>query len=121
MAQEITATGSLSFTKGNMASAIALGDTSKKFDVTGQHFVRSTQNIGTSAEAIAKGDIGTIGWAYVRNLDATNYCELLDATSGNVFIKLKPGEFFMGRLGCAAPAAKANSSAVNIEYVLVED
>ncbi len=121
MAQEITTTASISYTKSGVTT-LSLSDTSKKFDVTGVHCVRATQNIGTSIEAIAKGDISTLGWAYIRNLDATNYVEIFAVSTDTVpFLKLKAGEFFIGRLGCTAPCGKANSSAVNIEYIFLED
>jgi hypothetical protein len=79
------------------------------------------QEIDTSAEAIKLGDVTTPGAYYIKNLDSTNYVELLDAIAGNVFGKLKPLEETIGRFGCAAPAAKANTAAVDIEVLIVQD
>ncbi len=120
MSQEITATGSVSFAKGNVAT-IALTRSGQRFDVTGVHYTRKTQNVGTAAEALFLGEVGTPGWFLIYNMDATNYVEVLDSTGGAVTLKIKAGEFACGRFGCAAPAVKANTAAVNIEYIVVEN
>jgi hypothetical protein len=118
MAQELTATGSVFFSKGSVASN-GLVISGKKFDVAGKDYIRKSQNIGTSAEALDLGDVSTAGWFFIQNNDITNFVELLDAVAGNVFMKLKPGEFACGRFGCAAPAAKANTAACDVEYIIV--
>lgn len=121
MAQEITATSSMFFAKGSIASN-GLQKSGLRFDVTGAQYIRKTQSIGTAAEAILLGDVGTPGWCMIQNNDATNYVEIFAQVADSVpLVKLKPGEFFCGRLGCTAPAAKANTAAVVIEYIIVED
>jgi len=120
MADEINVTGLLSFEK-SPAAKISVGVSAAKFTVTGTKYVHGLQNVGTAAEAIGLGDIGTPGYFFIKNLDATNYLEILSATDGSVLLKIKAGEFAIGRFGAAAPAAKANTAAVNIEYLIVED
>jgi hypothetical protein len=120
MANEITVTGSLTFAKGNVATN-GLTRSGQQFNVSGTNYTRKTQNIGTSAEVLALGEIGTAGWFLIYNMDATNYVEVLDSTGGNVCLKIKPGEFACGRFGAAAPALKANTAAVNVDYIVVED
>lgn len=124
MANELQVTGLVTFTKSPASSASLGSSSAAQFNVTGTRYVRSTQSIPTDAggTAIDKGGMaGTNGWCYIKNLDTTNYVEILTGVGGTVFLKLKPGEFFIGRLGCAAPAAQANTGAVVIEYLLVED
>lgn len=120
MANEITTTGSLAFAKGSIVS-VSMLKSGAQFSVTGSHYHRGTQSIATSAVAIGLGGVTTPGWFFCQNNDATNYVELLDSTGGAVFAKLKPGEFMLGRFGCAAPAAKANVAACIVEYLIIQD
>lgn len=119
MSQELTATAVLSFVKGSVN--VQLGQSNKHFDVAGSNFVQATQSIPTTpVTAINLGGIGTPGWFFIQNNDPTNYVDIYDAVAGNAFLRLKPGEFAIGRFSCAAPAAKANTGAVLIEYLIVE-
>jgi hypothetical protein len=121
MAAELTVTGSLSFAKGNVP-AIARARSGVTFDVAGAKYVAGVQNIGTSEEAIHLGDLGTPGWYYLRNLDNTNYIEVRPNTGVADCLKLKPGEFSVGRFAAdAVPYAIANSGACNLEKLIVED
>ncbi|MEN6537788.1 MAG: hypothetical protein ABFD89_29320 [Bryobacteraceae bacterium] len=120
MADEVTVTGLLAFEKSPSAK-ISVGLSAGKFSVTGTKYVHGVQNVGTAAEAIGLGDLGTPGWFYLKNLDTANYVEILSATGGAVLLKIKAGEIAVGRFGAAAPAAQANTAAVNIEYLIVED
>jgi hypothetical protein len=120
MADELTINAGLTFTKAPAASQnVAVSPTT--FDVTGSKFTRGVQEIGTSPEVIGLDDIGTPGWFYIKNLDDTNYVEILDATDGAACLKLKPGEFAIGRFGSAAPAANADTAACDIEKLIIED
>lgn len=91
--------------------------------MTGADFFHGSQNIGTSAENLAKGDIGTPGYILVHNLDATNYVEIGHDETGTFVadVKLKKGEWAFFRCAQATPQARANTGACNIEYVLFED
>lgn len=85
--------------------------------MTGTDFVVDTQDIGTSDEAITKGEIGTLGWCLIYNLDATNYVEI--GLTSSYTVKLLAGQY------CLFPAAaalfgKANTATVKIKKVFFE-
>lgn len=124
MAQELTVTASLSFAKGNV-QANGLTKSGQRFNVNGTKYIRGVQSIGfAAAEAIQLGEIAAPGWLLVQNNDATNFVELhTQAAAGVAFAKLQPGEFALLRLGSGvtAPAAKADTAAVEIEYMVVEE
>ena len=122
MASELTVAATLQFAKGNVVSH-GFAKANLHFDVTGSKYVRAVQNIGTDAEAIGLGEITAPGWFYIFNLDSANYVEILAAIAGDEFLKIEAGEVAMGRFAASvtAPAAKANTSALNIEYLIVED
>ena len=121
MANELTVTAALNYAKGNIAT-VSMGKSGKQFNVTGSNYERGTQVVTTSSpQAISLGAVGTAGWFYIQNNDATNYVTIFDATSGNAFLKLMPGEFALGRFAATAPAAQANTASVVIEYMVVEN
>jgi hypothetical protein len=118
MANELTVVSSLSFTKGGVT--VAFGGT-KTVTVAGDKYIKTVQAIGTSEEAIQKGELGTLGFMCVKNLDDTNFVLIVGATgltSGN---KLMPGESGVFRLSGNAPFAKADTAPCNIEFMIVED
>jgi hypothetical protein len=124
MAQELTIAASLAFAKGNVASISRSLATGSKFNVSGSRYVEGVKSATTSAVAIDLGEMaGTLGWYFFRNLDATNYIEILDSSAGAAIIKLKPGECAIGRFPAAitAPAAKANTASAQLEYLFIED
>src|SRR5271157_5864967 len=110
----------------NLASAVAaqavFGTTT--FTVTGDHFTSSIFTVPTSAggTAIPLGGVATPGgYLFVKNNDATNYVQLLTATSGTAFCRLNAGEMAVLRLdaGLTAPAALAHTAACEIQYLLL--
>lgn len=119
MADEAIVTVSLQFKKGNVD--LTLSDAAKKFDVTGTRYMRTVQNVGTSEEALDMGDITDPGWAYFRNLDSSNYVEIAQATGANAFLRINAGESCCFRLIATAPFVTANSSAVDLEYMIVQN
>ncbi len=123
---EITSSASLSYT--NAAKGIAttaLSSPPSFFSVTGYNVVNSTMNVPTTAggTAIPLGSVGTLGWSYFKNLDATNYLDIMTAASGTAFIRLQPHEFCMFRFTPAvtAPAALAHTSATLLQYMIIEN
>src|SRR6185369_5689912 len=66
------------------------------FSVTqaGTNNIGNVQNIGTSTEQFTYGDVTTIGYLFIKNLDATNYVEfdLNTPVAGTAFCKLLAGE-----------------------------
>lgn len=66
------------------------------------------QNVGTSEEALNKGDCTSFGWVMIKNLDPTNFVTLrsVTATAGSAFAKLLAGE------GLLIPSRQTNIYAI---------
>lgn len=99
---------------------------SKSIDqsITSQLMVHAVQNIGTTEEAL---DLGTLtgdgGPGYLHNLDAANYVEigLMVAATFVPFLKIPAGcrQPIVG-FADSAVYAKANTAAINLEYLISE-
>lgn len=119
MANELQVAGSISFTPTTGAT-LAEDFARAYLTVSGVSGIGNIISVGTGDESLALGDISTIGWVYARNLDATNYI-LLSADGTLYNIKMKAGEFFLGRWNGAAIHAKANTGACNMKYLIIPD
>ncbi len=122
MSNEIKATIGLTATKGELSLAIA--SATDNIDMTGTTYSDVGQIIGTTYEALAIGsDVGTEGWSYFKNLDATNYVEVGVEVSAAFYplIKLKPGEAALCRLATGSVFARANTSSVKMRHLVIED
>lgn len=122
MSNELKVVTSMSYSKGNVKLGVA--ENNQYVDVSGDHSVHRTQEVGFAAhEALDVGEITTVGWGYFRNLDSTNYVEIGidDGGSFEAVVKLKAGEFCFCRLASNAPYAQADTGAVDLEYMLIED
>ncbi len=119
MANEITISASLSFSKGGKTASA--GRSGLQDDMTGSNYFQGTQTIGTSEEALNKGDIGTPGYIWVRNLDATNFVEIRAGSSAADVVKLMPGKMALFYLASSTPYAIADSGACEIEYLILEE
>ena len=125
MANEITASASLSYTNSavNVNSAEALAIAGSTFTIVGSRFSKGLFSVPTTANGTAIPiPAGTLGWCIIKNNDSTNYVELMSAVSGTVFAKIAAGEVAMFRFPSTitAPAAIANTAAVKIEYLILE-
>jgi hypothetical protein len=123
MANELTCSGSLQFSKGAV-NPVSMTKSGVQFNVAGTRYVRGVFSVPTTANgtAIPLGNNGSVGWFYIENNDSTNYVQILNAVSGEALIRLYPGEFTCGRFDTTvtAPAAQANTAVVQIEYMFVE-
>lgn len=118
MASELQVQLSISFTKSGASLSRVFPST--YFDVSGTAGVANVIAVGTSDETLALGDVGTNGWLYMKNLDATNY--ITAGADGTLYnIKMKAGEPFLGRWNGAAIHVKANTAQCNMEYLLIPD
>jgi hypothetical protein len=117
MANEISIGQSLQVLKNG---ATIQKSASASITLTGNYFMSGVQNVGTTDETIALGDIGTVGVVYFKNLDSTNFVTF-GADGTNYHIKLKAGESALLRWNGAAVHAKADTAACKVEYVIVED
>lgn len=117
MANEITINASLKYAKNGASASVAA---SFKADQTGDKYQAGVQAVGTSPEeTLDKGDIGTIGYALVKNLDETNFVQL-GSSSGVYSVKLRAGEGCLIPWSGTAVYAKADTAAVLVDYILIE-
>ena len=115
MADELRLGVVLSFSKG---SAGVNKTANIEVDVAGDSYVSAVQEIGTTEEVLVEPDaLGTPGYVYVRNMDATNYVEV--GITASYTIKLLAGDFALFP-AAAAIYAKANTAACNVEYIIIE-
>ncbi len=97
------------------------GVTALQVTVAGNGY--SKGEIATSTGGVAvplAGLTSPFGWAWFKNLDATNTITLLDASSGHTFAKLLPGEAAALRLGSSvtAPTAVASASTPILAFAI---
>ena len=125
MANEFTVSALLKIDKGFLTDT--KNTSNLKVDQTGDGAAGGVQNIGTSAEAIDVGDVSTLGLAYFRNLDDTNFVQIGQDIGGggfNEFFKLLAGEVALMRLDLAATGvlqAKADTAAIELQYMIYEE
>ncbi len=88
MADEITVTVSLSFTKGGKTSSMS--STAQTYDMAGVDYAQGTQSIATAETQITlPADIGTAGWCFFKNTDTTDFVEIRPGTGTANCVKLK--------------------------------
>ena len=121
MSKEITVAGRLVFDDGKTRVAFHKG--AIEIDSSGKQVIHHVQSIGTSEGALDLGDFTSLGVAMFYNRDAKNFVEIRPAAGVADFLKLKPGEFAgpMRLASDAAPRAIANTAAVELEYIIIED
>jgi len=120
MANELTLTAALGYAKGTFTN-LTRSFTNVSRDVAGSNPIYNVQAVGTSAEALLVGDVGTAGYILLRNLDATNFVEVRDGAGGADVVKLKPGDIAMFRLATSTPFVIADTAGINLEYWLIPD
>ncbi len=117
MANEITLTIQLDIVKDKLIDQIR--KSGLKFDLASGLKSGGIQSIGfAAAEAVViSADIATPGYAYFRNMDATNYVVLSTNADATVpFCKLLAGQVALLPLGVTAIYAKADAAAISLEY-----
>lgn len=124
MAASQTGTFTLTFvTAAGVSRQLNLPATS--FTLAGKDYLQYIQTIPTTAGGTALNVAGLTAprWLAVINRDATNYVDIMTATSGTAFARLLPGEGLMLPLnsGITAPAALAHTAAVDVEVLLIEN
>lgn len=120
MANEISASARLRVANGNLKF---------EYDTGTQTFTQAAVGgptpgyvtIGTTEESIAFGELGTLGWCLIKNLDATNYVQWGPATT--VYVgRLEAGEFALLRLEPGTTLyLKANTAACKVLVYGIED
>lgn len=122
MANEITHTNSLSFQKDGVTGN-TLAVAGAQHSVSGYRYFRQVQSVTTTEAALQLGSLATLGWCFMKNLDATNFVQLKTATAGALMLKLKAGESGCFRFGSdvTAPFIIADTATCKLEYMIVED
>lgn len=120
MASEIRISCSLVFHKG-AHDGIEVGPVLAT--MTGTRFLHGRQLIGTVAEAIVLGEVAAGGWACFVNRDTINFVTITASSGATPLVRLKPGEPALFRLEATAtaPFAKADTAAVELEYLILVD
>ena len=112
MANEINIQAVLTVQMANSPAMQAAG--TKDITQTAKRCSVNVQNIGTSAELLTYGDVATVKYVLVKNMDATNYVQLaLDSGFTQIFAKMLPGEFCLIPTNQNNVYARANTTAVD--------
>lgn len=120
MAGTITVSAQLKVENGKLEANRRLN--SQQFTQNNQGLSYETQNIGTSEEALnISGDISTAGYAFFRNLDDTNFVSIRMGTGNPDVIKLDAGQFALVPLAAKDLYAVADTAAVELEFMVLED
>jgi hypothetical protein len=119
MANEITNSSSFSVSKGAISDSLTNSGT---VSLSGDDYLKATQLIPTSVTAINLGSLATIGEFLIVNNDATNYVDIFPNTAGVTMLHILPGNSARGYFAAniTAPAARANTAAVQIAYIIAE-
>jgi hypothetical protein len=122
MANEITLNLSWTLTKSNHKDSFQPG--TKSITQTGVGAHCPVVSVGTSEEDLTVGDISTLGWLTLQNLDATNYVQWGPKSGGAMVAvgRLKPGEIAHLRLEPGITLRWiANTGACKVLVKLLED
>lgn len=122
MANELTITAAASLVNGNYRERFDLGN-SLQVDQSAQGAMSGIVNIGTSEEDLDLSELSTPGYAFLRNLDATNFVTIGPKSGGVMvsMIKLLPGEIAIFRLaGSVTLRAVADTAAVELQRMILE-
>jgi hypothetical protein len=119
MANEITTTVSLRFSKGGASASV---NETARADMAGSDFLNQVQTIGTTAEAVSFGNItGPPGFVAIKNLDAANFVEFGGDSGLTVFkLILMPGKTMLASPASGTLFGKADTAAVDIQVLAIE-
>lgn len=88
---------------------------------TGPNAFKNVQTVGQAAEeAILLGDVSSGGMVLAINTHATNYVLIRPATGEGDLIRINAGQFAVFRLGAAAPLAQADTTDVEMIFILLD-
>lgn len=122
MANEITVSQQLSVTNGYASETFNVSGVRINQAAVGAH--SPVWIIGTSEEDMAVGDVTTLGWLCLRNLDTTNYITYGPKSGGSMVAlgRLNAGESCMLRLEPGVTLrAIANTAAVKVKQLLLQN
>jgi len=118
MANEISVSISLTASKNGATNVASASNT---ITMAGDQMITNVQTIGTSSETLALGDVSTLGYLFIKNLDATNfilvdYVDTMDAFTQ----KLLAGESILLKPVGTTIYAFANTAPCNVLVVALE-
>jgi hypothetical protein len=117
MANELTVSCSLSFTKANCQQVVQAITT--QVTVAGTYTTQSVQLIGTVDETVTmSADMGTIGFVLFQNLDATNFI-LIGNDGSNYPTKILAGQISLVHFN-GTIHAKADTGACKLGFTAIE-
>lgn len=119
MANELSHSIAISYAKGTPSDLVSRSE-STTTTISGTAWQAGRQTIGTTEEQIDKGDVATIGYVYIRNMDATNYVEI-GVVTAQYSIKLPAGKDCWFYSNGNTLYAKANTAAVDISYTIFSE
>jgi len=122
MANEITLNVAFQTIKGNHKEVFAPGQ--KSYDQSTQGAHAPVVSVGTSEEDLSVGDIGTLGWLVLHNLDTTNYVQWGPKSGGSMVAigRIKAGEIAVLRLEPGITLRwVANTAACKVKVLLLEN
>lgn len=119
MANELTLNVSSNLAPTGLTAFARTWAASMGFDLSTATFTHNVQSVGTSEEAILKGDVATPGYFIAVNLDATNFVSIRSGTGGTNMVKLMPGKVCVFMFASADPFWLADTAACRVEYLLV--
>lgn len=115
----------------NVYASITNGNYKATFDANSQQITQTTLGghapvwiVGSGAEEdLAIGDVSTLGWLFMRNLDSANYVTYGPKSGGSMvaFGRIKAGEAIAIRLEPGITLrAQANTAPVKVQVLLLE-
>lgn len=88
-------------------------------DVAGENSMNDVVTLSTSNLSLSKGNITTIGYVFLKNLDATNL--VLIGSDGTTYpYQLKAGEYAFFRWNLTAVQVKAGAGTPILQYSFIE-
>lgn len=121
MANELQITLSSTFTNGSLKDTIA--SATLNVTQTTQGFHGPCVSVGTSEEDFDDGDVATLGWIYMKNVDSSNYVQWGPKSAGAMVAmgRLKAGEWAIFRMEPGITLRwVANTAAVKVQVKLYE-
>ena len=121
---EIQIVGTLTYVNAAVGIASQTLTVTKYVNISGVNYIALTFSVPITAggTALPISNLSSVGLLYIKNNDATNYVDIMTATSGTAFARIQPGEFMLLRLapGITAPAALAHTATVSVQYLALE-
>lgn len=121
MANELTVTSAISFTKAGVQIDKA---SSPQVSVSGTPYQGSVISVSTTEAALPLGNVSTLGYLWLNNIDATNYIEVGVVVSATFYpvVRVNRGESAVFRLAQGiTPYVRAHTATSSLEYLLLPD